>query len=264
MEKRMLSPQEVADATIKAAEGKTKLNFIQTFLLGIFAGVFIGFGTHGYLTVTQTLGNIDAGLSKLIGASVFPVGLMLVLMAGAELFTGNNLMTIALVDKRITFKSLSKNWIIVYVGNFIGSILLAYAIYKSGLYSGDNIKNLAISVGEAKLSLSFHDALIRGILCNMIVTLSVWFATAAKDITGKILAIWFPIMLFVLSGFEHSIANMFFLPIAKFVGLESTWLNIWLNNLIPVTIGNVIGGGIIVSGVYYLTYILPNKRTKKS
>lgn len=262
MEKRMLTPKEVADATIKIAEGKTKLNFIQTFLLAIFAGVFIGFGSHGYLTVTQTLGNIDIGLSKLIGASVFPVGLMLVLMAGAELFTGNNLMTIALIDKKISFKALSKNWIIVYIGNFLGSILLAYAIYKAGLYKSENIKNLAISVGKSKVSLSFYEALIRGILCNMIVVLSIWFATAAKDITGKIFAIWFPIMLFVLSGFEHSVANMFFLPIAKFSGLNISWLDIWVKNLIPVTIGNIIGGGIIISGVYYLTYILPHKNSE--
>lgn len=263
MDKKMLTPKEVADATIQVAEGKTRLNFMQSLLLSIFAGVFIGFGSHGFLTVTQTLGNIDVGLSKFMGASVFPVGLMLVLMAGAELFTGNNLMIMALLDKKISLASLSKNWIIVYTGNFIGSILLAYAIYKSGLYDGESISKLVISVSEAKVSISFYEASIRGILCNMIVTLSVWFATAAKDVIGKIFAIWFPIMLFVLSGFEHSIANMFFLPLGKLLGLDTSWLDIWVKNLIPVTIGNVIGGGIIISGVYYLTYILPHKTIKR-
>ncbi|SKC85666.1 formate/nitrite transporter family protein [Maledivibacter halophilus] len=257
MGKRMLTPLEIANATVVIGVKKAKLASLQMLLLGIFAGMFIGFGAHADITVMQTIGKFDIGFAKFFGAAVFPVGLMLVLMVGAELFTGNNLMTLGLLDRKITVKQMLKNWGLVYIGNFVGSIVLAWLLRKSGLYISQDMTAKAIEIAEAKMSLTFVEAFIRAILCNMLVVLSVLLATASKDVIGKIFAIWFPIMLFVLSGFEHSIANMFFIPLGKLVGFNTLWTTIWIKNLIPVTLGNIVGGAIIVPVVYYLCYILP-------
>lgn len=263
MEKSILTPSEIVQATINAGINKANLRGLQMILLGIFAGVFIGFGAHANITAIHLVSDFDIGIAKLLGASIFPVGLMLVLVAGAELFTGNNLMTLALMDRKISLKGLFKNWSIVYIGNFLGSILLAFVLYKSGLYKVDSpIAMKAIGIAESKVSLTLGAAILRGMLCNIIVVLAVWLASAAKDVIGKIFAIWFPIMMFVLSGFEHSVANMFFIPIGKFLGANFTWSEMWLNNLIPVTIGNIIGGAIIIPGVYYLIYVYKNKNLK--
>jgi len=261
MEKRYLSPSEVANATINAGITKAKLSITRMLLLGIFAGTFIGFGAFGDIVVMQTFKSIDVGVMKLIGASVFPVGLMLVVIAGAELFTGNCLMTMAIMDKKITLGEMLKNWFFVYLGNFIGAVLLAFIVFKSDLLQG-NVLKMAASIGTAKLSLSFQAAFLRGILCNIIVVLAVWLGAAALDVVSRLFAIWFPIMLFVLSGYEHSIANMFFMSLAKFAGINVSWLTIWTANLIPVTLGNIVGGAIIVPVVYYIAYILPAKKTQ--
>ncbi|WP_425449435.1 formate/nitrite transporter family protein [Dethiothermospora halolimnae] len=255
MDKKMLSPTEITTATINAGIKKASLSTARMLLLGIFAGMFIGFGAHADITVMQTLGSFDVGIAKFMGAAVFPVGLMLVLVAGAELFTGNNLMTMALMDKKITINKMLKNWILVYLGNFIGSILLALIIEKAGLYGqGSNIANKAIAIAEAKVGLSFGQAFLRAILCNIIVVLAVWFSSASKQVIGKIFAIWFPIMMFVLSGFEHSIANMFFISLGKLLGGSFSWVEMWTSNLIPVTLGNILGGAVIVPVVYYIVY----------
>lgn len=264
MGKGILSPEEIAKTTIQISEKKANLSFFQMILLGIFAGIFIGLGAHADITIIQTLEKFDIGFAKFMGAAVFPVGLMLVVLAGAELFTGNNLMILGLMDKKITIKQILKNWSLVYIGNFIGSVLLALAIYKTGLYNSESMIVKANEIANSKVSLSFDESFMRAILCNMIVALTIWVSTAAKYVIGKVFAIWFPIMLFVLSGFEHSVANMYFIPIGKFTGLDISWTQIWVKNLIPVTIGNIIGGGIIVSGVYYLVYILPNKNKEKN
>lgn len=265
MDKKLLTPSEVAQATINGGIKKANLSILQMLLLSIFAGMFIGIGAHADITVIQTLGKIDIGFAKFMGAAIFPVGLMLVVVAGGELFTGNNLMALALIDKKITLNKMLKNWFFVYIGNFIGTIVLALILAKTGLYKADTpITAKAVGIAEAKLSLSFGQAFFRAILCNFVVVLSVWFATAAKDVTGKILAIWFTIMMFVLSGFEHSVANMFFISLGKFLGGNFTWGQMWINNLIPVTLGNILGGAIIVPVVYYLVYVSSSKETKKN
>ena len=252
----MLTPPEIVKATINAGINKANLNSLQMILLGILAGAFIGFGAHANIVVSQTIGSFDVGIAKLLGAGVVPVGLMLVVVGGAELFTGNNLMTLALFDKKITLKQMLKNWSLVYIGNIIGSVLLAYIIVKSDLYkSGSDLSNKALAISEGKLALTLQGAILRGILCNIIVVIAVWLSSASKDVIGKIFAIWFPIMLFVLSGFEHSVANMFFIPLGKFLGGNFSWTEIWVNNLIPVTLGNIIGGALIIPGVYYLIYV---------
>lgn len=261
MEKRYLAPSETAQAIIFSAETKASLSATRLLILGIMAGTYISFGGFAYIVIMQTLGNIDTGLMKFLGASVFPVGLMLVVFSGSELFTGNNLMTMALMNRKITLAQLLRNWFLVYLGNFLGSIALAYIIYKSQLVNKD-VLMLTHNIGLAKISLSFKVAFLRGILCNILVVLAVWSATAALDIGSRILSMWFPVMLFVLSGFEHSVANMFLLPLGKLSGLPTSWSSIWISNLIPVTLGNIVGGGLIVPLAYYVAYILPTEKRK--
>ncbi|MGL4605939.1 MAG: formate/nitrite transporter family protein [Eubacteriaceae bacterium] len=225
-------------------------------ILGVLAGVFIGFGAYGFTIITSGASTgFEVTVAKFMGAAVFPAGLMLVIMCGAELFTGNNLLTLAVFKKEITVGSMFKNWAIVYVANFIGAILLAWLFSLTALYGGEAMAAKAIAIAEAKVSIPVIDVIIRAILCNMLVVLACWMQAGAKDIIGKIFAIWFPIMLFVLAGFEHSVANMFYLPMGYFLGANITWGQIWLNNLIPVTIGNIIGGAVIIPMAYYFAYL---------
>lgn len=253
MDKRFLTPREVADATINVGIKKANLKISSCIGLGILAGVFIGFGGLGNILVTQTLGGIDAGLARLAGAAVFPVGLMLVVICGAELFTGNNLMTLAFMNKKITLSGILKNWSLVYVANFIGSVVLALAIFHAGILTGDAVSK-AVAIAESKVALTIAEAIIRGILCNIIVVLAVWMATASQDVISKIFACWFPIMLFVLCGFEHSIANMFFIPMGILLGANIT-IGQLISNLLFVTIGNIIGGAILIPYVYNMVFI---------
>lgn len=254
MEKRFLTPKEIAQATIEAGVGKTKLSVAKMIILGIFAGVFIGFGGQGAITIGQTYANIDLGMSKFVFAAAFPVGLMLVVICGAELFTGNNLMVLGCINCNYKIKDFLRNWVFVYIANFVGSVILALLVANSGLMTGAAAEK-AIGIANAKVAIPFGAAVIRGILCNILVVLAVWMATGAKDIIGKIFSCWFPIMLFVLCGYEHSVANMYFAPLGMFLGAPITWGQIWLNNLIPVTIGNIIGGALVVPFAYFHAYV---------
>lgn len=251
-----LSPAEIGEIWVGNGVKKASLSIGKMLLLGIFAGAFIGFGAHGFITA-NAIGDgtgFEVMLAKLIGASVFPVGLMMVILCGAELFTGNNLLTLAVMDKKITVKAMLINWIFVYIGNLIGSIILAFLLAKSGLYA-DAMLAKAVGIAETKVAMPFMAALIKGILCNILVVLACWFQAGSKDIIGKIFAIWFPIMLFVFAGFEHSIANMTYIPLGMFLGADVTVGQFVVNNLIPVTIGNIIGGAFVVPGVYYYAYL---------
>jgi formate/nitrite transporter len=264
-----LSPKETAEAFDGVSIGKASNSASNLFILGILAGLFIAFGGFAAQTISHSIEN--TGLAKFASGAVFPVGLMLVVIAGAELFTGNNLIIIGYMEKKITFSQLLRNWIIVYAGNFVGSIFFAFMVNQSGLLStsGGLLGATVIKAAMGKASLPFAQAIVRGILCNIIVVLAVWMAIAAKDIASKILAIWFPIMLFVMSGYEHSIANMYFIPAGIFAKTNATYLeagNITaeslskLNmsglfaNLIPVTLGNIIGGAIIIGLSYWYVY----------
>ena len=170
-------------------------------------------------------------------------------------------MTISVLAKEEKFSKVLKNWFFVYTGNIIGSVLLAYLLSKSGLYAGDaGVK--ALAVAESKVSLTLTEALIRGIMCNILVVLAVWMQAGTQNTVGKILILWCPIMLFVLSGFEHSIANMYFIYLGKFLGASFSWADMWIYNLIPVTIGNMIGGAVIVPFGYWYVY-LKDKKDKK-
>lgn len=259
MQKGFLSPDEIMEATIVSSHTKAYLPTARLILLSIMSGAYVGFGGLAYVSATQTLGNIDIALSKFLGAALFPIGLMLVILTGSELFTGNNLMTMAYLDKKIKLYSIFRNWFFVYFGNLIGSVLLAVIVSNSGLISGTFLDN-AIKVAVGKTSLTFLQAFLRGILCNILVCISVWMSSAARDIISRLMAIWFPVMLFVFLGFEHSVANMFLLPLAKFSGLDISWISIWTSNLIPVTLGNLVGGAVILPLAYYISYIVPKRK----
>lgn len=248
----MLTPKEIADVTIKVGNTKGKLTAMRTVLLGMFAGIFIALAG-----VAATFGNVYVG--KLAGACIFPAGLIMVVIAGSELFTGNNLMFVALLNKKLPFSKLLKNWSLVFLGNFLGAILVAILTVYGGIL--DSISESVISVATAKANLSFAEALFRGILCNFLVCIAVWMSFAADTVQGKAIAIFFPVMLFVLCGFEHSVANMYYIPAglleAAKTGAVVDGLNIGtflLNNLLPVTLGNIIGGAGMVGAGYWLIY----------
>lgn len=247
---QMLSPNEVAKATVEVGKYKTSKKNLIVFLSAMLAGMFIGFGYIGYLIVSGVMP--DPGLGKVVGAAVFPVGLMFVLIAGADLFTGNTLITMAWFTKDITFKDVVKNLSIVWLGNLVGALFLVAVMYLSHTFTGDVAEGV-IHLAEKKAHLNLVELLTRGTLANVIVAVAVYMTYAAKDVVGKVFISFFPIWLFVITGFEHSIANMFVMPIGKLLGADITWLEI-AGNIIPVTIGNIIGG-VIISGAYYLLFL---------
>jgi formate/nitrite transporter len=254
MDLKINSPAEIAAIWVDNGVKKAALPTLKMLVLGVFAGVFIAFGGTAFLTAMTTIGG-TAGVNKLVGAALFPAGLMLVIYCGSELFTGNNLLVLACMDKKITMGQLLRNWGLVYLGNAIGSYLVAYLVFASGLFGSEEASKVIGTIAANKVGLGFTAAFTRGILCNMLVVLACWFQAASKDLVGKIFAIWFPITLFVFSGFEHSIANMFFIPLGQFLGADITVGGIWLKNILPVTLGNIVGGAGIVSIAYYFIYV---------
>jgi formate/nitrite transporter len=250
----LFGPAEICENMVAGCNNKAKLPLGKMIVLGILAGLFIGFGAYGYTVIVAGAGQgFEATFAKYLGAGVFPVGLMLVVLCGAELFTGNNLMTLSLVKREITIGALLRNWTVVWVTNLIGALVLAWLMSKSGLY-GEAMTAKAVAIAEAKCAIPLMPVIIRAIFCNVLVCLAVWMQGSAKDSIGKIFAIWFPIMLFVLSGFEHSVANMYFIPMGIFCGANVTWTQAFVNNILPVTLGNIIGGGIVVPIAYFYTY----------
>jgi formate/nitrite transporter len=267
MESRMLKPTELCDAVIGAGCGKVKLTVLQTVVLGIMAGMFIALGGAASGVAAHNIA--DAGVAKLVTGAVFPVGLIMVIICGAELFTGNNLMIIPLMDGKINVMGMLRNWIIVYIANFIGSVLIAFLVFKAGTFGMNSGKfgGFVIKVASTKANLPFATAFSSAILCNLLVCLAVWGAFSAKDVIGKVAIAWFPIMAFVVAGFEHCVANMYFLTAGLFASTNSTFVQASgvspdkivtvsgvINNLIPVTLGNMVGGMILVGIGYYLAY----------
>ena len=248
------TPAEILNTWTGNGVNKAGLPVYKMILLGLAAGAYIGFGAHAFLLATSAgETSFEAMLAKLIGAALFPVGLMLVVLCGAELFTGNNLLTLALFQKKITAGAMVRSWIVVYFANLAGSVILAFFLAKSGLYAGAAGER-AIAVAVSKTAATFSELMIRGVLCNILVVLACWFQAGAKDMIGKIFAIWFPIMLFVFAGFEHSVANMTYIPLGMFLGADVSMGSFLIGNLLPVTIGNMIGGALIVPCLYYFSY----------
>lgn len=246
----MLIPTEITAKTIETGINKSNLPWWKMILLGIFAGMFIALAGVG-----ATFGNIYGG--KIVGACIFTAGLAMVVVAGSELFTGNNLMIMALFDHKIKLHRMLKNWLLVFLGNFLGALFVATVVSASGLF--DSVADTVVATANTKTSLGFFEATMRGIMCNFLVCIAVWMATAATTVSGKIIAVFLPIMLFVLCGFEHSVANMFYIPSGMIMGdiqglAAPSITDFLLNNLLPVTLGNIIGGAILVGGGYYIAY----------
>ena len=272
------SPAEVAGNYVNIGVGKAKLPIPKMIVLGILAGVFIAVGGIGSTTVAVSVPLASVG--KFLGACIFPAGLAMVLLAGSELFTGNCLLTIPLLERKITFGGMIKNWVFVYIGNLIGGVLLAAGVvfsHQAGLFS-NGVAVSILSTAAGKCTLTFGDALIRGILCNFLVCIAVWISFAAKDVAGKIIGLFFPIMVFVLCGFEHSVANMYYIAAGLFAkmvpayaaaaaeaGVDMSAITVGAmfgKNLLPVTIGNIIGGSICVGCAYWFVYLRKKPEAK--
>ena len=269
-------PPKVAEKTEAVGVAKGKLNTLSTILLGILAGVFIGLGAV-LCTVVTTNSGLGFGVTKLLGGLVFCLGLVVV--AGAELFTGNNLIVMSWLSGRTSLARLLRNWGLVYFSNLAGALALVGLMFASyqWAFSSYGVGANALLIANSKVNLTFGAALTRGILANFLVCLAVWLCLSARTTTGKISAIIFPITAFVACGFEHSIANMYFIPMGILLANQPAVLEAagvtasgianlgWMGfagNLIPVTIGNIIGGGILVAAIYWLVYLRRERATE--
>ena len=271
-----MMPAAIAEKAEQAGVAKVRIDGPRTFILAVLAGSFIALGAV-FCTVVTTgaAGALPYGITKLLGGLAFCLGLILVVGAGAELFTGNNLVVMAWAHRKVSTARLLRNWGIVYVGNLVGAILTAAGIYLTGMHNHANsaVGANVLKIAHHKAELGFVQAVMLGVFCNALVCLAVWLAMSARNTTDKILAVIFPITAFVAAGFEHCVANMYFLPEGLLVkgGAEATfwasidkvpadfasltWSNFLLRNLIPVTIGNVVGGALMVGGVYWFIYL---------
>ena len=249
-------PSQVALLVEQVGVKKATLPAVPTLALGVLAGAFIAFGAM-FSTLALTGSPLGFGPGRVLAGLAFSLGLVLVVVGGAELFTGNNLVVMAWAARKITTGQLLRNWALVYVANLVGALGSALMMWWSGALGlgGGAVAETAIAIAEAKVALGFTEALFRGILCNVLVCLAVWLSFAAHDVPGKVLAIIFPISAFVALGFEHSVANMYLIPIAMLAGAESATAAGFLANLIPVTLGNIVGGGGFVALVYWLIYL---------
>lgn len=276
-----LLPQDMANKAQEIGIKKAHMDFLGTFSLSVLAGAFIALGCI-FFTVSQTSGGIPIhwGLLRVIGGLTFSLGLILVIVGGAELFTGNNLIVMAWAGRHLSTMRLLRNWVIVYLGNMIGAVATALVVFLGNHYTmaGGTVGATALNIGLGKVNLDFWQAMILGILCNALVCLAVWLTYSARTTLSRIIAIIFPISAFVAAGFEHCVANMFFVPYAiliKVGAADSFWQSIgasaadytnltWgaflTNNLLPVTIGNMIGGVFFVALVYWLIYLRGSRK----
>jgi formate transporter FocA len=269
-------PTEMAERAERIGVQKGSLPADEMFVLAVLAGAFIALGAiFSTVTVTVTAEVLPFGITRLLAGITFCLGLILVVVAGAELFTGNNLEIMALASGKISLWQLARSWTIVYVGNFVGAIATAAIMLATRQYTQANgaVGLQLLSMAEAKCSLTFWQALVLGVLCNALVCLAVWLCYSARSTTDKILAILFPITAFVAAGFEHSVANMYFIPIGLFVKssaptsfwesigksasdyTELSWDGFLIDNLLPVTLGNILGGSVMVGIVYWFVYL---------
>ncbi len=271
-----LLPAEMARRAELTGVRKSEAPAFTLLSLAVLAGAFIALGAIFATTVSAgTAGTWPFGVTRLLAGLVFCLGLILVVVGGAELFTGNNLIVMAWANKKVTTYALMRNWVIVYLGNFIGSVGTAALLFYSGQYKfgGGAVGQTALSIANTKVHLGFIQAIALGILCNALVCLAVWMTYSARSTIDKIAAIIFPISAFVAASFEHSVANMYFIPIGLFIkdfdptftakivadtGLDLTgltWGTFLFNNLLPVTIGNIIGGAVLVAAIYWSIFL---------
>ncbi|OGN94665.1 MAG: formate transporter FocA [Chloroflexi bacterium RBG_13_51_18] len=278
-----LLPADMASKAQEIGIKKAHLDFTSTFALAILAGAFIALGSI-FFTVSQTTGGVEIswGLSRVIGGLAFSLGLVLILVGGAELFTGNNLIIMAWASRKLSTWRVVRNWGIVYLGNLCGAVATALVVFWGMHYemAGGGVGQTALNIAQTKVELGFGQAIILGILCNAMVCMAVWLTYSARTVLGRVAAIIFPITGFVAAGFEHCVANMYFIPYAILIkagapdafwqGIGTTaasydnitWGTFFVNNLIPVTIGNMIGGVFFVALVYWVIY-LRNKEANR-
>lgn len=272
-----LVPAEIARKAERIGAQKARLEIFSLLVLAILAGAFIALGGMFATTVLAgAQGVMPFGVSRLLAGTAFCLGLILVVLGGAELFTGNTLMVMALASGKIRLSEMLRAWAIVYAGNFIGAIGMAALVFLAGQYrfGSGSVAKVALAIAHDKMTLPFAQALFLGILCNVLVCLAVWLALGARSTADKVLAILFPVSAFVVAGFEHSVANMYLVPLALFIKAGApadlwtaiaatpasypllTWPGFWLG-LVPVTIGNIVGGAVLVGAVYWFVYLRP-------
>ncbi len=256
------APKEIAEKIETIGVTKARLPILSQITLGLLAGGFIGLGAL-YFTIVVSDASLTFATSRILGGIAFSFGLILVVVAGAELFTGNNLLVMAWAGGRITTFELLRNWIVIYLANFVGALGLVLLVIWSQQWrmNSDGVGTTAVKIAAAKAALPFWEAFFKGLLCNILVCLAVWLALAGRSVVDKIFAIVFPISAFVAAGFEHSVANMYFIPLgillkdqlAPGIAENLSWFSVW-SNLIPVTLGNICGGSVMVALVYHFIY----------
>ncbi len=281
-----LLPQEMAARAEYLGVRKAEMPFLKMFMLSVLAGAFISLGaifattvSAGSIVITPADGAsytaaLPFGVTRLLSGLVFCLGLILVVVGGAELFTGNNLIVMAWASGKVTAGAVLRNWVVVYLGNFVGAVGTAVLMFFTRQYTfgGNSVGIAALRTAAAKSDLEFLQALALGILCNALVCLAVWLTFSARSTVDRILSIVFPITAFVAAGFEHSIANMYFIPYALLIKMfdpnfiatvgdavanldKLTWQAFWFGNLLPVTLGNIIGGAVLVAAIYWAIYL---------
>lgn len=256
------SPRQIAAKIESVGVVKARLPFFTMLMLGVLAGVFIGIGSM-FSVIVKSDGGLTFATAAILSGIAFSLGLFIVIIAGAELFTGNNLLIMAWAYRRITTRELLRNWGVVFAGNLIGAMSFAAVVFLSGHASLNDgaIAEKYLAIAAAKCALPFWPAFFRGVLCNVLVCLAVWMATAGRSVFDKFIAVTFPVTAFVAAGFEHSIANLYFFPMAwllqtfdRSAEVAVTWSGV-IGNLVPVILGNIVGGGVLVGLVYYLVYL---------
>ncbi|ACZ18391.1 formate/nitrite transporter [Thermanaerovibrio acidaminovorans DSM 6589] len=263
------TPAELVQSCARMAEKKGAWAPVQMLVLGFMAGAYIAMAGFLYTVVTQDAARyVGTGIAKLLGGTVFPLGLILVVIAGGELFTGNCLMPMGILVGCVPLGRVIKNWAWVFLSNMAGAVAVAFLVHWSGLAEGEVGAN-ALKIAAVKMSLPFGQAMVRGVLCNWLVALAVWMSMAADDVAGKISAIFFPIMGFVASGFEHNVANMYYMALGILVRREGSTLTAsslpadklshvnlagYVGNLLPVTLGNVLGAILFVVVTYFVVF----------
>ncbi|GLY28920.1 formate/nitrite transporter family protein [Kineosporia sp. NBRC 101731] len=272
-----LDPHQMARRAVTIGVGKAHESVLTTFVLAVLAGAFIGFGAMFATVASSTVpgsAGLPYGVSKVLMGLAFSVGLILVVVGGAQLFTSNVLLVMAWASGRVSGPAVLRNWAVVYAGNFVGAVGTATLILLSHEYrsAGGGVGLNALRIADGKGELGFVQALVLGILCNMLVCLAVWLSYSARTTADRVAAVVLPVAAFVAGGFEHSVANMYYLPLAamiKSTAPESFWTSagtsagefthvgwpVFFENLVPVTIGNIIGGGLVIGGLYWLAYL---------
>ena len=251
------APKEIAARVSEVGVTKARLPLLTQMLLGVVAGAFIGLGALMF-TLVMSDSTLGFAAQRLLGGGVFSLGLILVLVAGAELFTGNNLLAMAWASGRVSSGEVLRNWVVVGLSNLVGAVGLALLVWLSGhpAMNQGEVSQAAIRIAVAKTTLPWHEAFFRGVLCNVLVCMAVWMALAGRSVIDKVVAVVFPVTAFVAAGFEHSIANLYFFPLAMLLGAPVDAGDV-LRNLLPVILGNIVGGSVLVAGVYWVIYLRP-------